>query len=519
MANHSVRVRFAPSPTGYLHVGGLRTALYNELFARHHGGTLVLRIEDTDRTRYVEGAVENILRTLEWAGVKPDEGPYLAADGTVRERGEYGPYVQSARLEKYRRLATELLDKTDEGGQTVAYRCFCSTEEIEELKKEREMAGAPPLPGLVPHLYNCRLLTDDERDGLSAKKTFVIRLRVPDRQGWVEFDDRIRGRVRFDYSAIDDQVLLKSDGFPTYHLANVIDDHEMAITNVIRGEEWLPSTPKHLLLYRAFGWQPPEFAHLPLLLNPDRTKLSKRQGDVAAEDYRRHGYLPTALINFIALLGWNPSGSQEKYSKDELIKEFRLEKVNKAGAVFDRTKLDWLNGEYLKEMTAEDLTAKALPFCLQTGALVRLGDGFTSPDGSAVDLETLTKAVSLEKARIKTLSEIPDSVAYFWPAHLALDPNVIPWKKSTPEVAKARLYGLRDYMTTLDDAEFSDPKRLEGKVIPYVAEKGWTNADSLWPLRVALTGREKSPSPFEVAWVLGKTRTLARLEDAIAALR
>ncbi len=512
----AVRVRFAPSPTGFLHIGGLRTALYNELLARHLDGQFILRIEDTDRTRYVAGAVENILRTLDWAGLKPDEGPYLAEDGTVKERGDYGPYVQSARLDKYKQAAEELLKRRDETDAPVAYRCFCSQEEIETLKAEREAAGAQTVPGLVAHKYGCRGLSEEESSKRAAEGPSVIRLRVPDRAGYVEIHDAIRGRVRFDYSAVDDQVLMKSDGYPTYHLANVVDDHEMRITHVIRGEEWLPSAPKHVLIYRAFGWTPPVFAHLPLLLNPDRSKLSKRQGDVAAEDYRRQGYLPEALINFIALLGWNPSGSQEKYSKQQLIREFNLEKINKAGAVFNREKLDWLNGEYLKELPDNRLVALAIPFFEERGLLRTEGTKVVIADSDEpVSMEMLNRALSLDKSRAKTLAALPEATEFFFKERLSLQPAMIPWKKSTPEVAKERLYGLRDYLATLDDHAFDDPKALEGRVIPFIAEKGWTNADSLWPLRVALTGREKSPSPFEVAWVLGKGKTLARVEDAI----
>ncbi len=513
------RVRFAPSPTGYLHIGGLRTALYNELFARHHGGIFVLRIEDTDRTRYVEGAVENILRTLKWAGLTPDEGPFLAPDGSVQERGAYGPYVQSARTEKYRHYAEELLGKTEEAsGQSYAYRCFCTPEEIESLKKDRASSDAAPLPGLVPHARNCRGLTGEESAALAAESPYVIRLRVPDRVGRVEFTDSIRGLVRFDYSSVDDQVLLKSDGFPTYHLANVVDDHEMEITQVIRGEEWLPSTPKHLLLYRALGWEPPAFAHLPLLLNPDRTKLSKRQGDVAVEDYRAQGYLPQAMINFVALLGWNPSGDREKYSKDELAREFRLEKVNKAGAVFNREKLDWLNGEYMKEMPDEELTEVVIPFLRIDGVLTEVDGGIKAADGSPVDREALRRSVALEKGRAKTLKDFAATTGYFFTSKVELSRDMIPWKKSTPEVAKERLYGLRDRLAGLSEKYFSDPKLLEAEIIPFVAERGWTNADTLWPFRVALSGRERSPSPFEIAWAIGKKRTLERVEAAISLL-
>jgi glutamyl/glutaminyl-tRNA synthetase len=289
----------------------------------------------------------------------------------------------------------------------------------------------------------------------------------------------------------------------------------MKINLVTRAEEWIPSTPKHVLLYRAFGWEPPIFAHLPLLLNPDRTKLSKRQGDVAVEDYRRQGYLPKAVVNFIALLGWNPSGSQEKYLKEELVREFHLEKINKAGAVFNRAKLDWLNSEYLKEMPDEELVRLSLPYLADSGCLKVSGADISTPNGEPVAEEMLKKALSLEKPRAKTLAELPGAVDFYFAEEAKLEPNMIPWKKSTPEVAKERLYGLRDFLSDLDDGAYADPKALESAVVPFVAERGWTNAESLWPLRVSLTGRERSPSPFEVAWVLGKRQTIKRIERAI----
>lgn len=489
-----VRVRFAPSPTGFLHIGGLRTALYNELFALHHGGVFVLRIEDTDRTRLVQGGVENIIRTLDWSGVIPQEGPYLDEKGTVLQRGAYGPYIQSERLEIYTKHADMLL------AGNKAYRCFCTTDRLEEVKN-RQMAEK----GQLMYDKKCRGLKEEEiKANLEQKMPHVIRLRVPE-GGATAFDDVIRSNVSFENSVVDDQVLLKSDGFPTYHLANVVDDHLMAISHVIRGEEWLPSTPKHLLLYAAFGWTPPTFAHLPLLLNPDRSKLSKRQGDVAVEDYRKQGYLPEALINFIALLGWNPTGDREKYAKEELVKEFDMEKINRGGAVFNREKLDWLNGEYLKELPDDRLAELALPFFSAAGVDAKNDDFFR-------------KAISLERSRAKTLAELPAATEFLFAKKHIVDPAILPWKKSTKEIAKERLEGLRVHLAALPDASFNDMKELEKLTIVFVSEKGWTNAESLWPMRVALTGREASPSPFEVAWVLGKERTLARIDAAISAL-
>jgi len=339
----SVRVRFAPSPTGFLHVGGLRTALFNYLFARQNAGKFVLRIEDTDRSRIVEGAVDNLLGVFDWLGLSFDEGP--------RVGGDFGPYVQSERLTTYRHHVERLLAS----GQ--AYRCFCTPEELEAMRSKQTKQGVTPM-----YDRRCRDL-DAETSRRRAEKgePHVIRLAVPQAET-ITFDDLVRGQVSFQAEAIDDQVLLKSDGFPTYHLANVIDDHLMQISHVIRGEEWLSSTPKHVLLYQFFGWETPVFAHLPLLLNPDRTKLSKRTADVAVEAYRDDGILPEALLNFVALLGWHPKTEQELFSVEQLIGEFDMSRVGKAGAVFDVTKLRWLNSEYLKRESDDELYANASRF-------------------------------------------------------------------------------------------------------------------------------------------------------------
>ncbi|MBP9120921.1 MAG: glutamate--tRNA ligase, partial [Ignavibacterium sp.] len=330
MINETPRVRFAPSPTGYLHVGGLRTALYNYLFAKRNNGTFVLRIEDTDRNRFVEGAVENLIKALKWAGLDFDEGPETG--------GDFGPYMQSQRLDIYKKYADELIEKGK------AYYCFCTPERLKALKEEQEKQKLPQ----AKYDKLCLHLTKKEVENkLASGIPKVVRLNVEENHT-IKFDDIIREHVEFESNNVDDQVLIKSDGYPTYHLANVVDDHLMKITHVIRGEEWLSSTPKHVLLYDAFDWERPIFAHLPLLLNPDRSKLSKRQGDVAVEDYRDKGFLKDALVNFVALLGWNAGDDREFYYIDELIKSFSLERVNKAGAVFDLQKLNWLNAEHLR---------------------------------------------------------------------------------------------------------------------------------------------------------------------------
>src|SRR3972149_2578143 len=337
MINQTPRVRFAPSPTGYLHVGGLRTALYNYLFAKHNNGKFILRIEDTDRNRYVEGAVENLIKALKWAGLNYDEGPDTG--------GDFGPYMQSQRLDIYQKHADELISKGK------AYYCFCTSERLTALRQEQERQKLPQ----AKYDKHCLNLSQIEiAKNLSNKIPYVIRLNVHQNQKII-FDDIIRNRIEFESNNVDDQVLIKSDGYPTYHLANVVDDHLMKITHVIRGEEWLSSTPKHVLLYDAFEWERPIFAHLPLLLNPDRSKLSKRQGDVAVEDYRAKGYLKEALINFVALLGWNYGDDKEFYEMDELIEKFSLDRVHKAGAVFNTEKLNWLNYEHLRRKSDVEL--------------------------------------------------------------------------------------------------------------------------------------------------------------------
>jgi nondiscriminating glutamyl-tRNA synthetase len=484
--------------------------LYNELFARNQGGGFVLRVEDTDRTRTVEGGVDNIIRTLEWAGIVPDEGPMHGKDGKIIQVGDMGPYIQSERTETYAEHVRTLL------GNGSAYRCFCTPEQLEEMKAQQESAGARTM-----YDGRCRALSAEESAGKAEEGTaHVVRLAVP-RTGQTVFVDAIRGEVSFANELIDDQVLMKSDGFPTYHLANVVDDHLMGITHVIRGEEWLPSTPKHLLLYKAFGWDAPTFAHMPLLLNADRSKLSKRQGDVAAEDYKNKGYLPEALVNFVALLGWNPSGDREVYSKDELIAAFDLGKVNKGGAVFNIEKLDWMNREYLKSLDIGLIVTRAVPFFIEKDVLRQEGDTLVSvASGDVISQDFLFRAVSLERGRVNTLAELPAATAYFFSRGAPLEEGVtIHWKKSTPEEAKERLTALIALYEGLDAGAFNDLAALEKATFDLIAERGWKNGDTLWPLRVALTGRSGSPTPFEVAWALGKELSLARMRDAVTALQ
>jgi glutamyl-tRNA synthetase len=477
----TVRVRFAPSPTGYLHVGGLRTALYNYLFAKKHQGDFLLRIEDTDRTRLVEGAVENLIRTLAWAGLQFDEGP-----GTG---GDRGPYVQSERLTIYRDHAETLV----RGGH--AYYAFDTAEELEQMKAEQESQKLTPR-------YDRRALklsAAEIQEKRAAGIPCVVRLRVPDATT-VVIDDVVRGRVEFESAMIDDQVLLKSDGFPTYHLANVVDDHLMGITHVIRGEEWLSSTPKHVLLYQAFGWELPVFAHLPLLLNPDRSKLSKRQGDVAVEDYMQKGYLPEALLNFIAFLGWNPGDEREIFSLEALVTEFSLERVGKSGAVFNIEKLNSVNKHYIKNASARSLVAEV------RSRLV--AHGMTIPTD-----EYIWHVIEMMRERVATTEEFITGCPYFFSDPDSYDEEARKknWK---PETAG----WMRDLLPTLLTANPFTTVTLESIVKEKAGQLGVGAGKLIHPLRLAVSGTSKGPGLFEMMDLLGRETCKRRIERAMTLL-
>jgi glutamyl-tRNA synthetase len=475
----TVRVRFAPSPTGYVHVGSLRGALYCYLFARHHNGVNILRIEDTDRTRLVEGAVDNLLSVMQWAGISFDEGPV--------QGGAFGPYIQSERYDLYRTHADMLIASGD------AYPCFCTSERLAEVRLSQQAAGIPPM-----YDRHCRNLAPEVvASRIAAGEPYVVRLRVPIGE-IIKFNDLVRDDVEFDSRTIDDQVLLRSDGFPTYHLANVVDDHLMEITHVIRGEEWLPSTPKHILLYAAFGWEPPKFAHLPLLLNADRSKLSKRQGDVAVEDYKDKGYLPEALINFVALLGWNPSASQEIFTIDELIAGFDLHHVNKGGAIFNTEKLDWMNSEYIRKMSIENL--------------VKLVKPLAEARGYMVSDEYLAKVISLMQERAHTMLDFVDFASYFFVKPLEYDEK---YKlKHWTSDAKSRLTELLPQLAAIEWSHDS----LEAVVREYAESHQISAGKLIHPLRLAVTGRGMGPGLFELLSVIGKEESIARIEAAFVAL-
>lgn len=485
MINETPRVRFAPSPTGYLHVGGLRTALYNYLFSKKNNGTFVLRIEDTDRNRYVEGAVENLIQALKWAGLHFDEGPDAG--------GNYGPYMQSQRLDIYKKYSGELVAKGK------AYYCFCTPERLQTLREEQEKQKLPQ----AKYDKHCLHLSKEEVEkNLAAGIPKVVRLNVEPNHT-IKFDDVIRDHVEFESNNVDDQVLIKSDNYPTYHLANVVDDHLMKITHVIRGEEWLSSTPKHVLLYDAFEWERPIFAHLPLLLNPDRSKLSKRQGDVAVEDYRDKGFLKEALINFVALLGWNAGDDKEFYYMNELVESFSLERVNKAGAVFDLQKLNWLNAEHLRKKSSEELLLD-LKLEIQKSKF---------KDQNYSD-EYLSLIIEAMKERVSFVKEFIENCTYFYEAPTVYEQKAIEknWKPETPEQLKklnSEFYKLSN--PTKEDFEHALLKASEDLNIG----KG----KLIHPLRLAVSGQSTGPGMFDLLFILGKDEVVKRIETALEKIK
>ncbi len=497
-----IKTRFAPSPTGFLHVGSLRTALYAYLFAKKHGGVFTLRIEDTDRERFVEGGIENIVRSLAWAGLRPDEGVDLDKMGKIVQKGNCGSYIQSERLDIYKKYVYELI-KNDH-----AYYCFCSKERLDELRKMQELNKMPT--GYDRQCCNCPKEEIEKR--LKSGEPHVVRMKMP-KEGTTKFNDLIKGEVEFKNELIDDQVILKADGYPTYHLAVVVDDHLMEITHVIRGEEWLSSTPKHIQLYKMFGWKAPEFAHLPLLLNPDKSKLSKRQGDVAVEDYKAKGYLPEAVVNFVAFLGWNPGTVKELFNLEELIEEFDLSRVNKSGAVFNLPKLDWYNEQYIRTMDLSELVERCIPFLIDAGLVKdyrKLTDEYK---------KWLEGVIALERGRVANLSQISEALKFVFSDKLNYDAEILVWKKSTKSAAKENLKSLSDLLLNTKIVQKWTKENLELIVGEWVKDRGLNNGSVLWPMRVALSGQENSPGPFEIAEVLGREKTVERINEAVKKLR
>jgi glutamyl-tRNA synthetase len=469
--NKEIITRFAPSPTGELHIGGARTALFAYLFAKHNSGKFFLRIEDTDQARSVEGADERIVESLKWLGIKADNESEIV--------------YQSKRLDKYRKFAFQLVN------EGKAYICSCTEEEIKAQREKDQKEGRPPR-------YSGKCREAGIKAHEVAEGEYVVRMKMP-KSGTIKVNDLIRGEVEFEAGLIDDQIILKSDGFPTYHLASVIDDHDMEVSHVIRAEEWLPSTPKHLVLYEMFGWTPPEFAHLSMILGPDKAKLSKRHGATSVLDYRELGYLPEAVVNFMALLGWNPKDEREIFSIEELAAEFKLENVNKAAAVFDLEKLNWINGQYLQSKVQSLKSKGEQTQFLKEFGIDQLSEGENSLVGRG-GFKTLKEAADY----ILKLRELP----YY-------KPELLVFKKSTKETS---LKGLTEAHKKLAKIEKWVEEQLQEELSKVVAEQELTNGDVFWPVRVSLSGDDKSPSPVELLVALGKVESIKRIERGIREL-
>jgi glutamyl-tRNA synthetase len=497
-----VRVRFAPSPTGPLHIGGVRTALYNYLFARKNGGTFILRIEDTDQTRFVEGAEEYIMESLEWCGIVVDEG--------IREGGKYGPYRQSDKKEVYRQFADILVDKGH------AYYAFDTPEELETLRKEYEKSGNTFIYNAAERsrLANSLSLREsDWKKKLADGDPYVIRYRMPENED-VNFNDIIRGPIVVNSGTLDDKVLFKSDGMPTYHLANIVDDHHMEITHVIRGEEWLPSLPLHIMLYRSFEWKSPEFAHLPLLLKPDgKGKLSKRDGDrmgfpvfplfwpygETAKGYREEGYYPEAFVNMLALLGWNPGTEQEIFSMEELIEAFSLERVGKSGSRFDPEKAKWFNHQYLQKRSNNELAIEFREF-------LRI-------QGFHYDIIEIEELIGFVKERVSFVKDIWDETDFFFRGPDTYDNEVI--KKRWKEDSASVLLELCTLLKSLDD--FSSAI-TETAVKAWIAEKNYNLGQVMNVFRLVVVGTLRGPHMFDIISWIGKEETVKRINKGISVI-
>lgn len=480
-----IRTRFAPSPTGRMHVGNLRTALYEYLIAKHEGGDFILRIEDTDQERYEEGAIEIIYNTLKLTGIKHDEGPDVG--------GNYGPYVQSERKETgiYLEYAKKLIEKGE------AYYCFCTPERLESLKTVVSSDGKE----IAKYDKHCLHLSKEEiQKNLDANVPYVIRQNIPE-EGTTSFTDVVYGEITVENSDLDDMILIKSDGFPTYNFANVVDDHLMKITHVVRGNEYLSSTPKYTRLYNAFGWEEPVYIHCSLITNEEHKKLSKRSGHSSFEDLIEQGFLPEAIVNFIALLGWSPASNKEILSLEELIEEFDYTHINKAPAVFDMTKLKWMNGEYIKVLDDERYYELAIPYIKEV---------------ITKDFD-LYKIADLVKSRIETFLDIKDMIDFFEELpDYSLDLFTNKKSKTNPENSLEILQGQLELLEELEDYS---KEGIQACINKYIEDKEMNKRKGLWPIRIAVSGKQVTPGgAFEIIEILGKEESIRRIKLAIERL-
>lgn len=483
-----VRLRFAPSPTGYLHIGSLRTALYNYLFAQQKKGKFILRIEDTDQTRLVEDSVENLIQSLEWSGIKYDEGVFIE-EGKIVQKGEYGPYIQSERLEIYKKYVDQLVDSGH------AYNCFCTRERLESLRDEQKTKGlVPKYDGL------CRSISKEEaKERIANGEEHVVRLKLPKNKD-IKFHDIVRGDITINSDDTDDQVLLKSDGFPTYHMAVVVDDHLMKITHIVRGEEWLPSTPKHVYLYEVFGWEQPVYVHLPTVLNKERKKLSKRHGDVSVDDFKAKGYLPEGLINYLALVGWSPEDNEEIFSMEELIEKFTFERVSKAGGIFDNDKLDWVNGHYIRNASVEEITDMAIPYLKEAGLI----------DDEFVDnnYEWLKILIDSVKESLSTIKETVEKVEFIFNNNVEIvEEDAL--KNLETEGLHDILKAIKEELNEIEAIDLDYAKSF----MKIIQKKSGVKGKNLFmPTRSVLTGSVHGPDLVSIIYLLGKQNMIQRIE-------
>ena len=484
----SVKVRFAPSPTGFVHIGSLRTALYNYLFAKKMGGEYILRVEDTDQTRLVDGAIENMLNAMSWGHVNHSEGVMLDENGNIIQKGEYGPYIQSERLDIYKEYIQQLLDSGK------AYYCFCTKERLDEVREKQKEAGETPR-----YDGHCRDLSKEEIEAkIAAGEEYVIRLRLPENH-IIKFTDLVRGETEFNTDELDDQVLIKTDGFPTYHFAVVVDDHMMKITHVIRGEEWISSTPKHVYLYETFGWEAPTFVHLPNILNKEKKKLSKRHGDVAVEDFKKKGYLPEGLVNYVALVGWSPEENKELFTMKELEESFSVERVSKSGGVFDTDKLNWVNQHYIKDASDEYITDLAIPFLIEAG--------YITEEDATEKYDFIKAMVSVVKEKLQYVKEITEHVNIFFGDKVELEDEECREFLNLEHIPTL-INALEEKITAADEISEEFFKAMFKEI---QKEHGIKGKNLFMGTRVILTGQMHGPDLPKAAAVIGKETCLNRI--------
>ncbi len=497
--SNKIRLRFAPSPTGFLHIGNLRNAILGLAIAKKLKGKYILRIEDTDQKREVPGSVEGLFDILAWTGFKFDEGPHVG--------GEYGPYRQTERLKIYEKYSKKLLKDGS------AYRCFCTPERLDKMRTEQQKQKLAPK-------YDrscCELSEEEVQEKIKSGEKFVIRQKIPSK-GEVKCVDELRGEIKFNVEDLDDHVLIKANGIPTYQFASVVDDHEMKISHVLRGDEWISSFPKNILLYESFGWEAPKFIHTPLILNKDGGKLSKRQGDVAVEDYRKKGYLPEAIVNFCALQGWHPKDDDEILSFSDLAEKIEIKDIRHSGAVFDLDKLDYFNGVWIRNKNLDELVELCIPYLEEYGLIgvdnEKITNKFTKTE---VERKYIENVIRLEQERLKKLLDIGEAVEYFFKENIEYDGELLIWKKIDAKQTKENLEKVYEVLEKIPEKNWTNDSIGEA-LLDYIKKIEGKNGDYLWPMRVALSGRKASPGPFDIAEVLGQIETIKRIKRGIEKL-